>query len=107
MERNTGFFYIQTIRIKLYQLSLSSDGNYTMSPEIAASIREQIDKLDEKAYAVSGSGMFWSVMMRYISAKLAQKRNCLRMHCKCKKYLRTILKAFVGKAWICKPCRSG
>ena len=32
---------------KLYQLSLSSDGNYTMSPEIAASIREQIDKLDE------------------------------------------------------------
>ena len=44
---------------KLYQLSLSSDGNYTMSSDIAASIREQIDKLDEKTYAVKRK---WDVL---------------------------------------------
>lgn len=58
---------------KLYQLSLSSDGNYTMSPEIAASIREQIDKLDEKAYAVKRK---WDVLEcddEVYICKIAQK----------------------------------
>ena len=92
---------------KLYQLSLSSDGSYTMSSDIAASIHEQIDKLDEKTYAVKRK---WDVLEcdnEVYICKIAQKWNCIRMHCKCKKYLRTILKAFVGKAWIYKPCRSG
>lgn len=60
---------------KLYQLSLSSDGNYTMSPEIAASIREQIDKLDEKAYAVKRK---WDVLEcddEIYICKIAQKNG--------------------------------
>lgn len=58
---------------KLYQLSLSSDGNYTMSPDIAASIREQIDKLDEKTYAVKRK---WDVLEcdnEVYICKIAQK----------------------------------
>ena len=58
---------------KLYQLSMSSDGNYTMSPDIAASIREQIDKLDEKTYAVKRK---WDVLEcdnEVYICKIAQK----------------------------------
>ena len=60
---------------KLYQLSLSSDGNYTMSPDIAASIREQIDKLDEKTYAVKRK---WDVLEcdnEVYICKIAQKNG--------------------------------
>lgn len=72
MERNTGFLYTHDTD-KLYQLSLSSDGNYTMSPDIAASIREQIDKLDEKTYAVKRK---WDVLEcdnEVYICKIAQK----------------------------------
>lgn len=44
-----------------------------MSPEIAASIREQIDKLDEKAYAVKRK---WDVLEcddEVYICKIAQK----------------------------------
>ena len=60
---------------KLYQLSMSSDGNYTMSPDIAASIREQIDKLDEKTYAVKRK---WDVLEcdnEVYICKIAQKNG--------------------------------
>lgn len=74
MERNTGFLYTHDTD-KLYQLSLSSDGNYTMSPDIAASIREQIDKLDEKTYAVKRK---WDVLEcdnEVYICKIAQKNG--------------------------------
>lgn len=45
------FLYIHETD-KLYQLSMFSDGDYKISSEIAASIREQICKLDKKTYAV-------------------------------------------------------
>lgn len=68
------FLYIHETD-KLYQLSLSSDGNYTMSHEIAASIREQIDKLDKKTYAVKRK---WDVIEcdnEVYICKIAQKNG--------------------------------
>ena len=106
MERNTGFFYTHDTD-KLYQLSLSSDGNYTMSSDIAASIREQIDKLDEKTYAVKRK---WDVLEcdnEVYICKIAQK-NGIALGCIVN--VKSILELFskkLGKAWICKPCRSG
>ena len=93
---------------KLYQLSLSSDGNYTMSPDIAASIREQIDKLDEKTYAVKRK---WDVLEcdnEVYICKIAQK-NGIALGCivNVKSILEPFSKLSFGKAWICKPCRSG
>ncbi len=108
MERNTGFFLYTNDTDKLYQLSLSSDGNYTMSSDIAASIREQIDKLDEKTYAVKRK---WDVLEcdnEVYICKIAQK-NGIALGCivNVKSILEPFSKLSLGKAWICKPCRSG
>ena len=67
-----------------------------MSSDIAASIREQIDKLDEKTYAVKRK---WDVLEcdnEVYICKIAQKKwNCIRMHCKCK----SILEPFSKLSW--------